>query len=200
VAALEKTLNTKIEVLDLGTFQDQDELTKAQRVHFWNHQLRGIKNEEEKAFYMERKEAGFKIDPATAEVEWWYAQTLDPYGRDPDLPEEFQQVGREYFARSPGSDIWVHFGDLPEATREALWSKSRLAGRKEYEDMFAAVFSIKGTIPEDEFEKKLAAVRLEVANKIDAYNAALWEEINAHDSGEPDAESTNQKKGSNQIR
>ena len=70
-----------------------------------------------------RKEAGLKIDPETAEVTWEYAQTLDPYGIYPDLPEECQQVGREYFARSPGTDIWVQFGDLPEATREALWRR-----------------------------------------------------------------------------
>ena len=62
-----------------------------------------------------RKEAGLKINPKTAEVD---AQTLDPYGVYPDLPEECQQVGREYFARSPGSDIWVHFHDLPEETRD----------------------------------------------------------------------------------
>ena len=64
----------------------------------------------------------------TAEVEWTYAQTLDPYG-DPDLPEEYQQVGRAYFARSPGSNVWVCFYDLPDATRDALWErhKSKLA-------------------------------------------------------------------------
>ena len=45
-------------------------------------------------------------------------RTLDPYGVYPDLPEECQQVGREYFARSTGSDIWVHFHDLPEETRD----------------------------------------------------------------------------------
>ena len=70
-----------------------------------------------------RKEAGVKIDPETAEVVWIYAQTLDPYRIYEDLPEECQQVGREYFARSPESDIWVEFGDLPEATRKALWKK-----------------------------------------------------------------------------
>jgi hypothetical protein len=76
-----------------------------------------------------RKEAALKIDPETAEVEWNYAQTLDPYGVEPELPEEYWQVGREYFARSPGSDIWVWFGDLPDTTRDALWEKhsSRLA-------------------------------------------------------------------------
>lgn len=72
-----------------------------------------------------RKEAGLKIDPETAEVEWWYAQTLDPYGVYPDLPEECHQVERAYFACSPESDIWVEFGDLPEATRNALWQKHK---------------------------------------------------------------------------
>jgi hypothetical protein len=71
-----------------------------------------------------RVEAGRHIDPETAEVMWEYVQTLDPYGIEPELPEEFQQVGRGYFARSPGSDVWVWFGDLPDATREALWAKA----------------------------------------------------------------------------
>ena len=70
-----------------------------------------------------RKEAGLKIDPETAEVTWTYAQVLDPYGVHPDLPKEYDCVEREYFARSPGSDVWVNFGDLPDATRDALWAK-----------------------------------------------------------------------------
>jgi hypothetical protein len=71
-----------------------------------------------------RREAGLKIDPETAEVDWIYAQTLDPYGLE-DLPEELQQVGREYFARAPGTDIWVHFHDLPKETADILWKKHR---------------------------------------------------------------------------
>jgi hypothetical protein len=71
-----------------------------------------------------RKEAGLKIDPETAEVTWKYANTLDPYGVYPDLPGEYQ-VGREYFVRSPGSEVWVNFGDLPAATSDALWEKHR---------------------------------------------------------------------------
>ena len=67
-----------------------------------------------------RKEAGLKIDPDTAEVCWEYGPVMDPYGVYSDLPEECQQVGRQYFARSPGSDIWVHFWDLPDETREVL--------------------------------------------------------------------------------
>jgi hypothetical protein len=76
-----------------------------------------------------RKESALQIDPETAEVEWTYAQTFDPYGVDPELPEELQQVGRECFARSPGSDVWVWFGDLPKSIRDALWKKhgSKLA-------------------------------------------------------------------------
>jgi len=76
-----------------------------------------------------RKAVGLHIDPETAEVEWTYAQTLDPYGDGLDLPEEYRCVGREYFARSPGSDIWISFDDLPKGVREALWKKhqSKLA-------------------------------------------------------------------------
>jgi hypothetical protein len=71
-----------------------------------------------------RKEAGLQIDPETAEVKWVYAQTLDPYGVHA-LPEELQQVGREYFARSPGTDVWVWFGDLPDVTASVLWKKHK---------------------------------------------------------------------------
>jgi hypothetical protein len=72
-----------------------------------------------------RKEAGLRIDPETAEVCWEYGQVMDPYGVYSDLPEECQQVGRQYFAQSPGSDIWVHFRDLPDETRHALWEKHK---------------------------------------------------------------------------
>ena len=58
-----------------------------------------------------------------------YAQTLDPYGvlDEWELPEEFHQVGREYFARAPGSDVWVGFGDLPEQTLERLRQRGQSA-------------------------------------------------------------------------
>ena len=71
------------------------------------------------------QEAGQQIDPATAEVIMSYEQTLDPYGMHPDLPEEYQQFGREYFACSPGSDVWVAFRDLPRKTAEDLKEKRR---------------------------------------------------------------------------
>lgn len=73
-----------------------------------------------------RKAAGLAIDPKTAEVEWIYAQTVDPYGDYRILPnDEYYQVGREYFARAPGSDVWIEFRDLPQATRDALWAMHR---------------------------------------------------------------------------
>ena len=69
-----------------------------------------------------RKEAARQIDPETAEVMWHYVRIGDPYGLYP-LPEDYN-IGRGYFARSPGSDVWVSFYDLPKATAEALWAKS----------------------------------------------------------------------------
>ena len=72
-----------------------------------------------------RKEAGLKIDPATVEVDYEMGCPADPYCiRDrEELHPEQRQTGRVYFARSPGSDIWVHFGDLPDATRNAVWER-----------------------------------------------------------------------------
>jgi hypothetical protein len=69
-----------------------------------------------------RKEVGLHIDAEIAEVFWTYAQVLDPYGVEPDLSPEFRQTGRDSFAHSPRSDVWVWFGDLPAATLE-LWMR-----------------------------------------------------------------------------
>jgi hypothetical protein len=98
-------------------------------------------DEERQAWLAIRKEAGLKIDPETAEVDWNYASTTDPYGIYPPLPEEVCDcVGRAYFARAPGNDVWVNFGDLPEATRDALWKKhrSKLAFPAGLEALFTA--------------------------------------------------------------
>jgi hypothetical protein len=74
-----------------------------------------------------RKEEVLKINTETDEVDWSYEQTLDPYGvlDEWELPEEFDCVGRAYFLRTPGSEIWVEFGDLPDETREKLWKRHR---------------------------------------------------------------------------
>jgi hypothetical protein len=70
-----------------------------------------------------REEAGLKIDPETAEVASWFTQVGDPYGVYPEPPEEYQCVGRAYFACAPGTKIWVEFDDLPEAISDALMKK-----------------------------------------------------------------------------
>jgi hypothetical protein len=72
-----------------------------------------------------RREEALQIDAQTAKVDCTYGDGFDPYGVEPDLPPEFQCIGREYFARRPGGDIWVSFHDLPKATCEALWRRLR---------------------------------------------------------------------------
>jgi hypothetical protein len=67
-----------------------------------------------------RKEAGLGIDPVTAEVDWEFGDVLD-HRVHPDARAGC--IGRIYFARSPGSDIWVCFYDLPKKAREELWDR-----------------------------------------------------------------------------
>lgn len=64
--------------------------------------------------------AGRQIDPETAEVCSSYGQIIDPYGVCSELHAEQDCVGRLYFARNPESEVWIEFGDLPDATRNAL--------------------------------------------------------------------------------
>ena len=72
-------------------------------------------------FKAKRREEGLKIDAETAEVAFWYTQVVDPYEFWDKIDPEFDAVGRSYFARNPGSNTWVEFGDLPDETRETLW-------------------------------------------------------------------------------
>ena len=69
--------------------------------------------------------AGRQIDPETAQICSMHRQVVDPYGVYPDLPDECDCIGRCYFARAPGSPVWIEFGHLTEATREALWMRGR---------------------------------------------------------------------------
>src|SRR3954454_646454 len=81
-------------------------------------------NEHETAEFLDvRRKAAEHIDSETAEVSWTYALIVDPYGIDPNVPEELHVVGRAYFARSPDSDIWVSFDDLQNAVAKELWKK-----------------------------------------------------------------------------
>jgi hypothetical protein len=82
--------------------------------------LEDIRRREEINQWLEdRKRAGKLIDPATAKVTFHWAEVLDPYGVLA-VPEEYSCVGRSYFARSPESDNWVSFYDLPKETVQAL--------------------------------------------------------------------------------
>lgn len=75
-----------------------------------------------------RKEAGRKLDPATAEIDWSHGYDCDPYGVNPDLPDEMKQVGRQYWARSPGSDVWVNDQDWPKEIAAQLWRRVEEGG------------------------------------------------------------------------
>jgi hypothetical protein len=81
-----------------------------------------------------RQEEALRIDPETAEVTWDYRETFDPYGITRNLPEDLQQIGREYFARWPGCDAWVWFGDLPDAVTDRLWERLKAGELKDDHD------------------------------------------------------------------
>jgi len=70
-----------------------------------------------------RKEAGRAIDIETCELGRWAAYDADPYGAQPDLPEEMKQVGTNRFVRSPESRGWVWEGDLPSASVQAMYER-----------------------------------------------------------------------------
>jgi hypothetical protein len=78
----------------------------------------------------ERDSIARSIDPSTANVFFIYAQTLDPYGDHPDLPDELHQVGREFFAVDPRNGIAVLLYQLPAEKQEALEGKRAAADRE----------------------------------------------------------------------
>jgi len=54
-----------------------------------------------------RKEAGKQIDPETAEVEWTYAQTLDPYGvASGGVPASRARILRPFSRRRRMGLVW----------------------------------------------------------------------------------------------
>ena len=67
-----------------------------------------------------RSEAALQIDPETAEV---YVEICKCGGPLRRLSRREECIGRVYFARPAGSDVWVEFGDLPDATVKALREK-----------------------------------------------------------------------------
>ena len=74
---------------------DQDDSTEAE-LSAWQKIRRAL-----------RWSAARRIRPDTATLSFQYAHTLDPYGEDPNLPPELQQVGRAYFLFDPDEKVWV---------------------------------------------------------------------------------------------
>jgi hypothetical protein len=71
-----------------------------------------------------RKEEGLRIDPEHAQIFCEHGSVRDPYGLY-DLTDEEDNIGRNYFARSFGSDVWVSFHDLPAAVRDRLRTRMK---------------------------------------------------------------------------
>jgi hypothetical protein len=70
----------------------------------------------------ERKREAALIDPETAHVICKHRPVLDPYGVR-DLSDEEMCIGRVYFARRPGGEVWVADEDLPEEVWRRLWER-----------------------------------------------------------------------------
>src|SRR5262245_56268330 len=71
-------------------------------------------------FHEFMKAEGKKIDARSADVTWRYGSICDPYNTG---YEGEDNIGRVYFARTLGSDVWVEFRDLPDETRRILWER-----------------------------------------------------------------------------
>jgi hypothetical protein len=80
-------------------------------------------NDELREWLASRREAGRKINVATCELGWWYANDLDPYDvlkALGELPKDRWVVGGNHFVRTPESCGWVSEDDLPELQSKAL--------------------------------------------------------------------------------
>ena len=82
-------------------------------------------------FVLNRRGRAGSVDRDQGEVHWLTCPGIDGHphgvrccvcvnGIYPNLPAKWDCVGRVYFARAPGGDMWVEFGDLPETTWKAL--------------------------------------------------------------------------------
>jgi hypothetical protein len=98
----------------------------------WTRDL--MTKEELHQWVASREKAGHAIDIETCELGRWHACDLDPYGINPELPEELQQIGTNRFVRNPRSRGWVCENDLPPDKAMALYRRTEresLQRRKE---------------------------------------------------------------------
>ena len=117
-----------------------------------------------------RREAALQIDPETAEVMWTYGNICDPYGVHPDCQE---CIGRVYFAHPSGSDVWVCFYDLPDATVKALREEQELRRAFPEPTVYRRAEELL-IVSED--QEQFVRVRIEQASKlIEKMRAALKE-------------------------
>src|SRR5437016_7650982 len=124
-----------------------------------------------------RREAALQIDPETAEVMWKHANMADPYGVYPDCPEEC--IGRVYFARPSGSDVWVCFDDLPDATVNALRKKQEL--RRAFPEP-TVYRRAKELLIVSEDQEQFVRVRVEQASKLIEKMRAAFKEYETYAS------------------
>ncbi len=77
----------------------------------------------EKAEFLRiRKEAGKLIDPERAQCFIIEDDITDPYGVRGYSPDE-SVCGRLYYAKNPGSEIWVEFHDIQRGIRDKLFRR-----------------------------------------------------------------------------
>lgn len=88
-------------------------------------------------FLANRKAAGRVIDVETCDIAEWWVPTMDPYGVEPDLPDEMRQIGRLTFVQSAESDGPVCQYDCRRTSAarcapvsNAEWSKRSFLGNK----------------------------------------------------------------------
>jgi hypothetical protein len=123
-----------------------------------------------------RKEAAVKIDPETAEVCWTYTNICDPYGVYPDVEV---CVAKVFFARPSGSDVWVTFNDLPDATIRALEDKQAARRASPEPTVYRRATEL---LIKDENQYDCVHVRIEHAPKLIEKLRAALKEIGAEES------------------
>jgi hypothetical protein len=110
-----------------------------------------------------RREAALQIDPETAQVMWTYADVSNPYGIYPRCPE-MECIGRVWFARPSGSDVWVCFYDLPDATVKALMEKQEQRRTSPEPTVYRRANEL--LIVGENEEEQFVRVRIEQASKL----------------------------------
>jgi hypothetical protein len=82
----------------------------------------------------EIRQAAERIDPYTARMASWYAQSFDPYNLGYDLSPDYDQVGREDFLQDPEGK-WVLAYEVrelhPEISDEEWWQLMRDAAQRD---------------------------------------------------------------------